>query len=270
MTKTKFSNITVQVSGKGARLTLNRPEKKNPLSWDTVRELRLAAEELNKNDELMSVVIIGSGDSFSAGGDLEKYLELFESPDDFRGFMEEFYQLFAAIEASHAVYIAAINGVCAAGGLEVLLACDVAIAAQGAKIGDAHLNFGQLPGAGSSIRLWRAIGTHNAKHLVFTGDFISAGRARELGLVQEVAPDPEFEQLIAALEEKIHRKSPASVTGVKHLMNLAVREDLEQGLRTEIDYVHRYATTQADPMEGLLAFRDKRKPEFGKKKRPKP
>lgn len=266
----EFENIKVDIAGQGARLTLNRPEKKNPLNWDTVRELRIAVEQLNQDENIMSVVIIGSGDSFSAGGDLEKYLQLFESPEDFRDFMEEFYNLFAAIEVSPAVYIAAINGVCAAGGLEVLLACDVVVAAESAKIGDAHLNFGQLPGAGSSIRLWRAIGTHNAKHLVFTGDFISARRAYEIGLVQEFAKDDEFEALIKTLEEKIDMKSPASVKGVKYLLNQAVREDLEKGLRTEIDYVHRYATTEADPMEGLIAFRDKRKPQFGKKKRPKP
>ena len=265
-----FKNISVAVAGKRARFTLNRPEKKNPLNWDTVRELRIAAERINQNEEVMSVVVIGSGDSFSAGGDLEKYLELFENPDDFSGFMEEFYRLFCTVEESQAVYIAAINGVCAAGGLELLLACDVAVATESAKIGDAHLNFGQLPGAGSSIRAWRAIGTHNAKHLIFTGDFVTASRAYELGLVQEVAADAEFEAAIKTLEEKIHRKSPAGVKGVKYLMNRAVYEGMEQGLRTEMRYVHRYATTEADPMEGLLAFRDKRKPEFGQKKRPKP
>lgn len=265
-----FKNITLRVSGKRARLTLNRPEKKNPLNWDTVRELRIAAEYINELEEVMTVVIIGSGDSFSAGGDLEKYLELFATPDDFRGFMEEFYQLFTAMEQSHAVYIAALNGVCVAGGLEVLLACDMAIAAESVRIGDGHLNFGQLPGAGSSIRLWRAIGTHNAMHLVMTGDLLPAKRALELGLVQEVIPDADFEAGIAALEEKIHCKSPASVKGAKLLMKAAVRETLEQGLRTEIEYVHRYATTEADPMEGLIAFRDKRKPAFGKKVRPKP
>ncbi len=266
-----FNNISVEVSGKRARFTLNRPEKKNPLNWETVRELRIAAEQIKKNhEEVMTVVIIGSGDSFSAGGDLEKYLELFENPDDFSGFMEEFYRLFCAVEESHAVYIAAINGVCVAGGLEVLLACDVVIAKESARIGDGHLNFGQLPGAGSSIRAWRAIGTHNAKHLIFTGDLLPARRAYELGLVQEIAPDADFEAAIKRMEEKIHRKSPVSVKGVKHLMNRAVYEGLEQGLRTEMRYVHRYATTEADPMEGLLAFRDKRKPTFGKKKRPKP
>ena len=266
----EFKNIAVEVAGKRARFTLNRPEKKNPLNWDTVRELRIAAEQINQNEEVMSVVVIGSGDSFSAGGDLEKYLELFENPDDFSGFMEEFYRLFCAVEESQAVYIAAINGVCVAGGLEVLLACDVAIAAESARIGDGHLNFGQLPGAGSSIRLWRAIGTHNAKHLIFSGDLLPAKRAHELGLVQEVAPDAEFETAILTLEEKIHRKSPASVKGAKYLMNRAVYEGLEQGLRTEMRYVHRYATTEADPMEGLLAFRDKRQPSFGQTKRPKP
>ena len=267
----RFENVLVDVEGRRARFTLNRPEKKNPLDWVTIRELRIAAEQINKyHQDVMTVVIIGSGDSFSAGGDLNKYLQLFESPDDFSSFMEEWYKMFSAVEESQAVYIAAINGVCVAGGLEVLLAMDIVIAKESARIGDSHLNYGQLPGAGSSIRAWRSMGVQNAKHMIFTGDLLPAKRAYELGLVQEVVPDDEFEDAILALEEKIHRKSPISVKGVKHLLNRAVYEGLEQGLRTEMRYVHKYATTEADPMEGLIAFRDKRKPSFGKSKRPKP
>ncbi len=258
-----FQNIVVAVSGRRATITLNRPEKRNPLDWDTVRELLAAVRELETVDGLMAVVVTGSGGSFSAGGDLEKYLTLFRTPPDFRGFMEDFYQLFSAIETSKAVYIAAINGVCVAGGLELLLACDVAVAAEEARIGDGHLNFGQLPGAGSSIRLWRSVGAHRAKHLMFTGDLLTARECERIGLVNEVHPNEALEIAVDALVAKILNKSPVGVAKAKHLLNTAIRADLESGLRAEIELVHRYATTEADPIEGLNAFRDKRRPAFG-------
>ena len=87
-----------------------------------------------------------------------------------RRFLDDFYEMLTAMEASEKIYIAAVNGVCVAGGIELLLACDLSIAADSAKIGDGHLNFGQLPGAGGLQRLPRAVGLLRAKHLILTGD----------------------------------------------------------------------------------------------------
>ena len=259
-----FSNISVELGAQQTTITMIRPEKRNPLDWDTVKELRAAVVALQSVPNLMAVVVTGSGNAFSAGGDLEKYLTLFRSVPDFHGFMEDFYELFRAIEMSDAVYIAAINGVCVAGGLEVLLACDLVVATEDARIGDGHLNFGQLPGAGSSIRLWRSIGAHRAKHLMFTGDLLTARECQQMGLVNEVYPATDFQAGIDRLVGKILAKSPVGVSGAKHLLNLAIRDDLETGLRAEMAFVEHYATTQSDPIEGLMAFKEKRKPKFGR------
>lgn len=258
-----FRNIQLDVSGRHAEITLSRPEKHNALDWDTVKELRTAVAELGNHPRLMTVVITGTGDTFSAGGDLEKYLTLYRDAEGFRGFMEDFYDLFRAIELSPAIYIAVVNGICVAGGLEMLLACDVVVAAEEARIGDGHLNFGQLPGAGSSIRLWRSIGVHRAKYLLFTGDLLSATECQQVGLVNEVHPRTELRTATDRLLARFHAKSPVGLAGAKHLLNTAIREDLETGLRAEIDHVHNYATTEADPIEGLMAFKEKRAPRFG-------
>jgi enoyl-CoA hydratase len=260
-----FKTIRVEIAARHATVRLNRPEKRNPLDWATVKELRDAVLALQETPGLMAVVVTGSGDAFSAGGDLEKYLSLFRCGEDFRGFMEDFYQLFRAIECSDAVYIAAINGVCVAGGLELLLACDIAVAVDDAKIGDGHLNFGQLPGAGSSVRLWRSIGAHRAKYLMFSGDLLTAQACERIGLINEVYPRNGFEAGIEGLVKKILAKSPVGLRGAKHLLNTAIRTDLEAGLRSEIEYVQKYATTERDPIEGLMAFKEKRPPKFGGK-----
>jgi enoyl-CoA hydratase len=167
-----------------------------------------------------------------------------------------------AIEASSKIYIAAINGVCVAGGLELLLACDLAVAAASARIGDGHLNFGQLPGAGGSQRLPRAIGLLRAKHLMLTGALLSAEEAERMGLVNEVVPDAELDAAVEVLVTRLGEKSRVGLRGAKHLANLSLTTDLATGLRQEIDFVHRYATTERDATEGLVAFKEKRKPVF--------
>ena len=160
------SNISWQETPSCVRLTLARAEKLNPLDWATVRELKDAIAKIEGMPGVVAVVITGRGRSFSAGGDLDGYLRLYRRPDEFSAFLGDFFQMLNAIEASSRIYIAAINGVCVAGGLELLLACDLVIAAASARIGDGHLNFGQLPGAGGSQRLPRAIGLLRAKHLM--------------------------------------------------------------------------------------------------------
>jgi enoyl-CoA hydratase len=218
--------------------------------------------EIEARPDVYAVIITGRGRSFSAGGDLDGYIDLYRNPDKFAAFLDDFLHALNAIEGSSKVYVAAVNGICVAGGLELLLACDLVIAAQSAKIGDGHLNFGQLPGAGGSQRLPRAIGLLRAKHLILTGDLLSAEDARQIGLVNEVVADAELDAAAEALVARLGEKSRVGLRGAKHLANLTLTTDLAAGLRQEIDFVHRYATTERDATEGLVAFKEKRKPVF--------
>jgi enoyl-CoA hydratase len=255
-------NIEWQTKGACVRLTLARAEKLNPLDWGTVRELKDAVGKIEAMPDVIAVVITGRGRSFSAGGDLDGYLRLYREPDEFSAFLDDFFQMLKAIEASSKIYIAAVNGVCVAGGLELLLACDLAIAAASARIGDGHLNFGQLPGAGGSQRLPHAIGLLRAKHMMLTGCLLSAEKAERIGLVNEVVPDDELDQAVDVLVAQLAEKSRAGLRGAKYLANLTLTTDLPTGLQKEVAFVHRYATTEPDATEGLVAFKEKRKPKF--------
>jgi enoyl-CoA hydratase len=261
MADKNYLNIRVSREGRAGRITLNRADKLNPLDWATIRELRAAIAELEASD-CLAVIVTGSGRSFSAGGDLEGYIALYAAPDRFSQFLEDFFQMLDAIEASEKIYIAAVNGVCVAGGLELLLACDLAIAADTAKIGDGHLNFGQLPGAGGSQRLPRAVGLLRAKHLILTGRLLTAAEAERIGLIGEVVPAAELDATSLHMIEDLAGKSPAGLRGAKHLTNKTLTMPMPEGLRYEMDYVHRYATTAPDATEGLIAFKEKRKPAF--------
>lgn len=265
MAAKSLKNIELQCDGEVARLTLARADKLNPLDWATVRELKATVAEIESRHEISSVVVTGAGRSFSAGGDLEGYLTLYRKPDQFAAFLDDFYKMLTAIEASQKIYIAAVNGVCVAGGIELLLACDLAIAADTARIGDGHLNFGQLPGAGSSQRLPRAVGLLRAKHLMLTGDLLPAEEARQIGLVNEVVPAAELPAAVDRLLDKLRAKSRVGLSGAKHLANATLTMDLDAGLKHEIAFVHRYATTEPDAIEGLVAFKEKRKPAFARR-----
>jgi enoyl-CoA hydratase len=264
MSDRSYENIIVERDGAAARITLSRAEKLNPIDWATITDLRHAIADLETSDSL-AVIVTGSGRSFSAGGDLEGYIGLYKSKERFRQFLDDFFAMLDAIERSEKIYIAAINGVCVAGGLELLLACDLVVAADTAKIGDGHLNFGQLPGAGGSQRLPHAIGLLRAKQLILSGRLLTAVEAERIGLVGEVVPADQLQATASRIVADLAEKSPVGIRGAKHLTNLTLTMPMAEGLKYEMDYVHRYATEEPDATEGLIAFKDKRKPAFGRR-----
>ena len=257
-----YQNIVLGFDGPVACLCLSRPEKLNPLDWSTVKELRAAVTEINAHAGCRVAIVTGAGRAFSAGGDLEKYIALYTQPAEIQGFLDDFYRLLIEIERSPIIYVAAVNGACVAGGLELMLACDVVIAANEARIGDGHLNFGQLPGAGGSQRLPRAIGTLRAKHLMLTGRLIDGREAERIGLASDVVPLADLLPAAHRLAATMLETSPAGLSGMKRLVNQGSAMPLDAALRYEIEVVHAYMTTNPDAMEGLVAFKEKRKPRF--------
>jgi enoyl-CoA hydratase len=259
-----YANIRLDQEGAILRLTLARGDKLNPLDWSTVKELKAAVAEIDAKPEIRCVILTGEGRAFSAGGDLDGYIRLYQAPDEFQAFLDDFYLMLVGIEQSRAIWIAAVNGVTVAGGIELLLACDIAIAGRSAKIGDGHLNFGQLPGAGGSQRLPRAIGLLRAKHLMLTGELLDAEASERWGLVTRVVDDADLLTAAGAIAADLLTKSGVGLAGAKRLANMTLELPYEEGLKAEIAFVHHYATTEPDAMEGLIAFKEKRAPRFGK------
>ncbi len=257
-----YQNILLERQDRVARVTLNRPDSLNPLSWDTIKELRTAFAEIDADAEIVIVVVSGAGKAFSAGGDLKGYLGLYKQPAEFRRYLRDFFELCAQIERSDKIVIAAVNGACVAGGLELLLCCDLAVAADEARIGDGHLNFGQLPGAGGSQRLPRAVGAFRAKELMFSGRLLSGPEAAAMGLVNRSVPRVRLTDEIDTMIAEYLSKSPAGLAGTKHLVNEGMRGSLEAGLQLEMSFVYNWATASHDATEGLIAFDEKREPEF--------
>ena len=251
--------ILYERRGAAAWLVLDRPAVLNSLTSAMLIGLRrhLAAAEADPG--VRCVVVTGAGRGFCAGVDLGDARGNRES--DTRAVLEELRDALLALEASPLPVIAAVNGVACAGGLELLLACDLVIAAEQARIGDAHANFGLIPGGGCSVRLPERIGMARARRLLLTGELLPARTLEEWGLVGEVVPAEELEAAAGRLVALLAAKSPLAAARVKRLMAQARELPRREALDREIAAVVEHAGS-ADMAEGLAAFAEKRVPRF--------
>lgn len=250
--------------GRAAQLVLNRPTELNALDWPMVLAVRQSLRELNVDESIRVVLLTGEGRAFSAGGDLKKYRDLQRDAIEFPRFLEDFHELVRLPRAMRAPVIALVNGVTAAGGLELLCACDLAIAARSAKIGDCHLNYGQMGGGGVLTLLPRVVGIQRAMQLVLSGDLLEADAAAAIGLVSQVVDDDGLLDAGLAFAEQIAAKSSLAVANAKSVMNANWSRmiDLEGGMRYELARNAYYCLTASDVREGLAAFVEKRQPRF--------
>src|SRR5262245_52910249 len=206
--------VLVDVRDGVATLTLNRPAAANALSRDLVAGLAAAVARLRADADLRAVVVTGAGEkAFCAGADLKERRGM--SLDDTRAFLRDYNDTLDALAAFPRPVIAAMNGAAFGGGLELALACDIRVAAEGAEMGLVEARLGIIPGAGGTQRLARVAGLAAAKQLILTGRRIGAGRARELGIVSEVVPAAELGTAVARLCADIAACGPLALTQAK-------------------------------------------------------
>lgn len=242
-------------------ITLNRPDALNSITPGIVDGINAALDRAT-SEGAHAIVLTGSGRAFCAGADL-KFIRG-ESKEDtaaLGSFLTTILALMERLETFPAPVIAALNGLTLAGGLELMLCCDLVIAARSAKLGDAHANFGLLPGGGSSVRLPRKIGPTRAKYLLFTGEFLPAETFVSAGLVNEVVDDDALQAAVERLVSKLASKSPLVLRRMKALVDDGLEQPVGVALRQELlaSEVHTYSH---DMNEGLAAFEAKRKPKF--------
>jgi len=252
--------VVVELRNRSMWLRLNRPEAMNSLSPQVLSALRTALGQARHNDEVVSVVLTGTGRAFCAGADL-KYVRSQANGGGTEEFLQGVLEIMDLLENFPKPVIASINGLALAGGLELVLCCDLVVAARSAKIGDAHGNYGLLPGGGSSVRLPRLIGATRAKHLLFTAEFLDAQKLMDAGLVNEVVDDDKLEEATQALADKLALRSPLVLRRMKALIDDGLEQPKTTALRLELlaSEVHCHS---ADFREGLAAFEQKRKPRF--------
>jgi enoyl-CoA hydratase/carnithine racemase len=243
-------------------IRLARPEAMNALDDVMLDRIESALDSLERDDSVRVIALTGSGRSFCCGADL-KAVGASVSIDP--ASLSEFLARASAVVERLATFakpvIAAVNGLAIAGGLELVLACDLAIAAASARLGDGHANFGVLPGAGGTVRLARIAGPRMAKHLALTGAVMPAGDLLGCGLINEVVPDAALEERVAAVARSIAEKSPLVLSRFKHLIDESLDQPLSASLVAERDVLAIHVLSD-DMREGLAAFREKRDPQY--------
>jgi len=245
-----------------ARIILNRPEAMNSLDLEIVLELEKALNSCETDDEIRAVIITGSGKAFCAGADLKYQLNVIAgNVTREREFINHVRKMTDIIHGLSKPVIAAVNGFALAGGFEILLACDLAIAAAGVKIGDQHINYGLLPGAGGSQRLPWLVGVRRAKEILLTGKWLSASEAENMGLLNKVVPAAELESAAMEMATNLANKSSFALKEMKRLVNLYNETNTQIGMDIESQACIMLVASE-DAHEGVKAFNEKRDPQF--------
>ncbi|HEY9237742.1 MAG TPA: enoyl-CoA hydratase/isomerase family protein [Burkholderiaceae bacterium] len=245
-------------------IVLSRPAAFNAITPASVRGLEAALAHAESDPTIRSLVITGSGKAFCAGADLKavQAAGAGENADSATSaFLRAVGSAFHRLERLPIPTLAAVNGIALAGGLELLLCCDLVIASAEARLGDGHANFGQIPGGGGSLRLPRRIGASRAKHLMFTGASIPAAQALHWGLVDEVVDPHALAFRVAELSEQIAAKSSLVLARMKQLVDDAPHLLPAQALEAELRLSDEHMASH-DRNEGLAAFAEKRVPVY--------
>lgn len=252
--------IIFEIKDSIAFITLNRPEKANSLSRMLVDSLNKTVKSLACNSDVRVVVITGGGDkAFCAGADLKERETFTEA--DVTEFLLKLRETFLLIENLPQPVIAVINGVALGGGTELALACDIRIASENAVLGLTEVKLGIIPGAGGTQRLPRIIGKGKAKEMILLGKRVDAYEAEKIGLVNFVAKSSELTNKIEELTNALKENAPVAMRQVKYAINKGCDTGIEQALDIELKAYDVCIPTQ-DRLEGLKAFREKRKPVY--------
>ncbi len=241
-------------------LTLNRPRVMNSFNFDLLRALKAQIDDVRFRSDIRVVVITGAGEkAFCAGADLKERATL--SPVQVKEFIYTIRNLFTDMEQLNKPVIAAVNGIALGGGTELALACDIRIAAEASSLGLTETRLAIIPGAGGTQRLPRLVGKGKAKELIFTGRRVAASEALEIGLVNRVTARENLLDACREMAAMICETGPVAIEQAKYAINYGLETDLQTGLALESNAYWVTIPTE-DRLEGLAAFREKRKPVY--------
>jgi len=255
-----YENVIVEKDGSIAVVTLNRPQALNALSYALVKDLSLAMQALDGDDEVRVIIVTGGPKVFAAGADIKEMAD--RGPFDQR--LQERLHYRDQINRIAKPVIAAVSGFALGGGCELAMTCDIIIASETARFGQPEVNLGIIPGSGGTQRLTHVIGKHRAMELVLTGDIIGAADAERLGLVNRVVPVELFLEEAKNVAKKIAVKPPLAIKAAKEAVLKAANTALDEGLDFERKSFYLLFASE-DRTEGMKAFLEKRKAEFSGK-----
>jgi len=238
-------------------ITLNRPERLNAMTYELAVEFEHALNAIEEDDQVRAVVLTGAGRAFCAGADIKSIVD----PTEKLLPIQRPYHFFNKLHDLEKPTLAAIRGACIGGGLELALCCDLRIASETATFGLGEVRLGYMPAAGGTVRLPRLIGSGRAKEVLYFGNRFDAQEAGRIGLINKVVADEDLIAEAMRWSSELARQAPLALKMIKSCVN----QSGELGLTGALAYETRCAEfllETEDKNEGMLAFVEKRKPEF--------
>jgi len=253
-----YKTIQVTYHSGVATITLNRPDKRNAISFELIDDLLRGLDEVVKSDALV-VILTGNGRAFCSGMDLENLRELIgRSPEENLKDSETMVRLFRSLYEFPRVTIAAVNGAAIAGGTGLALLCDFTLAVPETKFGYTEVRIGFVPAIVSTFLL-RQVGEKQARDLLLTGRIFGAEEAFRMGLISEIVAPENLMARSRELAALLMENSPASLRATKKLLNDHARSDLDTQIEAAVRENAAIRTT-ADFREGIASFLEKRRP----------
>ena len=252
-----FKTILAEKDGPVAVITLNRPQQLNALSYELIKELCLALEAFDLDQEVKAIVLTGGEKVCAAGADIKDMVDA--TPFDERLHSRFVYR--DKINKISKPIIAAVSGYALGGGCELAMSCDLIIASETARFGQPEVNIGVIPGSGGTQRLTRTVGKYRAMEMVLTGEPMSVSEAERCGLVNKTVPAENLLEEAKAIAKKIATKSPLAIKLAKEAILKSLNTHLDEGLEFERKSFYLLFSSE-DKKEGMKAFTEKRKPEF--------
>jgi enoyl-CoA hydratase/carnithine racemase len=255
-----YESLLVATDGPACVITLNRPDKRNAVSVQMMQELIAAMKAAEADAAIRAVIITGGSSFFAAGADLNEALQVKTAAQGIEYF-KRWHTLNATIEELAKPVIAAIEGFCITGGLELALACDLRVAAEGSTFAITSSRIGTVAGAGGTQRLPRIVGVAHALDILFSAEPIDGKEAHRIGLVNRLVPKGGALDAAKALVKIYTQRAPLSLALVKRAVHRGMQMDLASGIELETFLVTTIYGTE-DKQEGISAFLEKRQAQF--------
>jgi enoyl-CoA hydratase/carnithine racemase len=251
------SEVLQHIDGAVGKITLNRPDRMNAINTVLAGQLHDTITELGARTGLSCLVIRGAGGNFCAGGDFEEVQRLrAQGQDALRSLFATFKAACDAIEHVKVPVIAAVEGVAMAGGFELMQAVDVVVVSDNARIADNHINFGMIPGGGSTARLARITGRQQALGLLLSGERLTGIEAVERGLAYRAFPAHDFDASLEVFVTRMAGRDRSALIEIKRLVTTGTALPLSAALNAETDAVVARIAGQAGH-DGVTAFQNR-------------
>lgn len=256
-----FETLQWDQDGQIVTITMNRPDKKNAMSWVMFEELGRAFESLATDDEVRCVVVTGAGDAFCSGADLTDPANLVASPFELKDRMHRVHAIARAVMTCPKPTIARVNGIAAGAGCNLALSCDLVVASREAAFAELFVKRGLVVDFGGSWALTRALPLHRAKELALLGETISAEEADGLGLVNRLCAPDEIDAVVKDISSRLAALPPRTVSLIKENLNRAPERTIEETLEAE-SVAQALCFASEDTREAVTAWVEKREPRF--------